>query len=135
VTSYGLGDRGLILGRGRDYFSLRHHTQTGSGAHPVSYLMGTGGSYPRVKQPEGEGDHSPHFGAEVKKLWSCTYPSSYVFMAWCLVKHRDFTLLATRLAHRTLLTAEGDPCKKRGSSLCSTLNCSLRSTHNLPFWP
>jgi hypothetical protein len=30
-------------------FSFLHVVQTGSGAHPVSYPMGTGGSFPRVK--------------------------------------------------------------------------------------
>jgi hypothetical protein len=28
-------------------FSPLHSVQTGSGAHPASYLMGTGGSFPR----------------------------------------------------------------------------------------
>jgi len=27
------------------YFSLSHRVQTGSGAHPASNVMGTGGSY------------------------------------------------------------------------------------------
>jgi hypothetical protein len=30
-------------------FSLRHRVQTGSGAHPASYPMGTGGSFPAGK--------------------------------------------------------------------------------------
>jgi hypothetical protein len=33
----------------RQEFSLLHVVQTGSGAHPVSYPMGTGGSYPGGK--------------------------------------------------------------------------------------
>jgi hypothetical protein len=43
-------------------FFLRYHVQTGSGAHPASYEMGTG----------GEADHSPPFSAEVKDAWRCT---------------------------------------------------------------
>jgi hypothetical protein len=31
-------------------FSLLHSVQTGSGAHPVSYQMGTGGSFSRFKE-------------------------------------------------------------------------------------
>jgi hypothetical protein len=30
-------------------FSLRHRVQTGSGTHPTSYEMGTGGSFPGNK--------------------------------------------------------------------------------------
>jgi hypothetical protein len=30
-------------------FSLHHHIQRDSGAHPASYSMGTGGTYPREK--------------------------------------------------------------------------------------
>jgi hypothetical protein len=41
-TGYGLNDRSSIRGRGQK-FSLRLHLQTGSGAHPASYPMGTGG--------------------------------------------------------------------------------------------
>jgi hypothetical protein len=31
------------------FFCLRHRVHTGSGAHPVSYSMGTGGSFPGDK--------------------------------------------------------------------------------------
>jgi len=34
----------FLVGSGN--FSLRHHVQTGSGAHPSSYAMGTGVSFP-----------------------------------------------------------------------------------------
>jgi hypothetical protein len=41
--------------------------QTGSGAHPASYPMGTGGSFPGVKaRPGRDADHSPRSSAEVK---------------------------------------------------------------------
>jgi hypothetical protein len=43
------------------YFFL-HSVQTGSGAHPGSYLMDTVG----VKRPGHEADHSPTSSAEVK---------------------------------------------------------------------
>jgi hypothetical protein len=41
-----------------------------------------------VKRPGREADHSPPSSAEVS-AWSCTCTPQYVFMAWCLVKHRD----------------------------------------------
>jgi hypothetical protein len=49
ATGYGLDDRGVgvrVLVRPR-IFSLV--VQTGSGAHPASYLIGTGGSFPGGK--------------------------------------------------------------------------------------
>jgi hypothetical protein len=42
-----------------------------------------------VKRPGCEADHSPPSSAEVKNAWSYTSTPQYVFMAWCLVKHRD----------------------------------------------
>jgi hypothetical protein len=44
-----------------------------------------------VKRPEREADHLPPSNAEVKNAWCYTSTLQYVFMAWCLVKHRDFT--------------------------------------------
>jgi hypothetical protein len=38
----------MVPGRGWD-FSLCHHVQTGYGAHPASYPMGTESSFPRGK--------------------------------------------------------------------------------------
>jgi hypothetical protein len=41
--------------------------QNGSGAHPASYPMGIRGSFPGVKRPGREADHSPTSSAEVKE--------------------------------------------------------------------
>jgi hypothetical protein len=46
-------------------FPLHHRVQTGSGAHPVSYPMGTVGSFPGVKRAGREADHSPPYSADV----------------------------------------------------------------------
>ena len=45
--------------------------QTGSGAHPASYTVGTG-SFPGVKRPERGVDHSPHLRQRIKEEYSCT---------------------------------------------------------------
>jgi hypothetical protein len=42
-----------------------------------------------IKQPGQEANHSPPSSAEVKNAWSYTSTPQYVFIAWCLVKHRD----------------------------------------------
>jgi len=50
-TGYGLDDRmiGVRLPAEAGYFSLRYRVQTGSGAHPPSYPMGTAGAFPAGK--------------------------------------------------------------------------------------
>jgi hypothetical protein len=48
-------------------FSLRHHVQTGSGAHQDSYPIGIGGSFPGGKAVGREAVHSPSSSAEVKE--------------------------------------------------------------------
>jgi hypothetical protein len=65
----GLDDRGSIPYR--DFLSLHHRVQTGSGAHPASYPMGTWGSF--------------EAGA-----WSYTSTPLYVFMAWCFIKYKIY---------------------------------------------
>jgi hypothetical protein len=57
--------------RARNY-RLLEGVQTGSGAHPASYPMGTGALSPGVKRPSREAEHSSLFSAEVKNGWSYT---------------------------------------------------------------
>jgi hypothetical protein len=62
--------------------------------------MGTGAPSLGVKQPGREADHSPPSSAEVKNAWSYTSTPQYLFMGWCLVKHRDnFTFFYLYLTH------------------------------------
>jgi hypothetical protein len=51
ALGYGLDDRGsrVRFPAGAGNFSLHHRVQNGSGAHPSSYPMGTGGSFPGDK--------------------------------------------------------------------------------------
>jgi hypothetical protein len=71
ATGYGLDDRGVGVpspGGGKNFhFSMSFRPF--SGAHPASYPMGTGGSFPGVKRQGREADHSPPARAEVKKTW------------------------------------------------------------------
>jgi hypothetical protein len=69
VTDYELDDRAIEVRSptGAEDFSSSPCIQTGSGAHPASYPMGTGGSFPRGKsRPGRDADHSPPSSAEVK---------------------------------------------------------------------
>jgi hypothetical protein len=48
-------------------FSSSLCVQTGSGAHPASCTMGTGGPFPgRKERPGRDADHSPPSSAEVE---------------------------------------------------------------------
>jgi hypothetical protein len=64
VSDYGLDDRAIKVRSptGAEDFSSSPRVQTGSGAHPASYLMGTGGK----ARPGRDADHSPPSSAEVK---------------------------------------------------------------------
>jgi hypothetical protein len=49
-------NRGSIPGRSKDFYFL-HRVQTGSGAHPASYLMKNGGTLLGVTREGREADH------------------------------------------------------------------------------
>jgi hypothetical protein len=58
---------GVRVPAGAGNFSLHDRVQTGSGAHPTSYPMGTRGSSLDVKRPGREAEKSPPYSAEVKE--------------------------------------------------------------------
>jgi hypothetical protein len=63
VSDYGLDDRaiGVRSPAGAKDFPSNLCVQTGSGAHPASCPMGTGGPFPGGKaRPGRDADHSPH---------------------------------------------------------------------------
>jgi hypothetical protein len=87
-SSWGYSSVGIATGYGLEFesrwgkkFSFLHIVQTGSGVHPTSYKIGTGGSFPGVKRQGREADHSLPTSAEVKKMWIYTSTPPYVFMA------------------------------------------------------
>jgi hypothetical protein len=68
VSVYGLDDRaiGVRSPAGEKDFSSILYVQTGSGAHPASCSVGTGGPFPEGKvRPGRDADHSPPSSAEV----------------------------------------------------------------------
>jgi hypothetical protein len=69
VSDYGLDDRAIEIRSptGAEDFSSSPCVQTGCGAYPASYPMGTGGRFPRGKAwPGRDADHSPPSSAKVK---------------------------------------------------------------------
>jgi hypothetical protein len=69
VSGYGLDDRaiGVRSPAGAKDFSCSLCVKAGSGAHPASCTMGTGGPFPRGKaRPGRDADHLPSSSAEVE---------------------------------------------------------------------
>jgi hypothetical protein len=69
VSDYGLDNRAIDVRSttGAEDFSSNPCVQTGSGAHPVSNPMGTGGPFSGGKaRPGRDADHSPPSSADVK---------------------------------------------------------------------
>jgi hypothetical protein len=81
-------NRHSILGRGKR-FPVLHGALIGCEAHPVPFPMRTAVPSPDLKRPRREPDLSPLSSADVKNGWSYTSAPLYVFMGWCLSKHRD----------------------------------------------
>jgi hypothetical protein len=69
MSGYGLDDWAIEVrspAGAKDFFSSLC-VQTGSGAHPASCTLGTGGPFPGAKaRPGRDADHSPLSTAEVE---------------------------------------------------------------------
>jgi hypothetical protein len=65
------------------YFQHSQHmmNQTGCGVNPVSYPMGTGGSFLGLMQPGREADHSPPSSTEVT-IVRCYTSASQSVSSW-----------------------------------------------------
>jgi hypothetical protein len=86
ALGYGLDDRGrsVRFPAGAGNFSLHRRVQNGFGAHPASYSMGTWGQSGR-----GVKLTTHLYLVPRSRMRGATPPlPQYVFMAWCLVKHR-----------------------------------------------
>jgi hypothetical protein len=93
IWSYG----GRLFLTGRSGFDSRRglgiflfFTASRPALEPIQWVSGA--LYPRAKRPGREADHSHHFSAEVKNAW-CYISAPFVFMVWCLVKHRNNFIL------------------------------------------
>jgi hypothetical protein len=77
----GIGVQGIVL------FSTV--SRSALGTHQSRYPVGTWGSRTAVKLPGHEPDHSSPSSAEVKNVWLYISTPQYVFVAFCLIKHRN----------------------------------------------
>jgi hypothetical protein len=83
----------FIMHAGIFLFTTASRTALGPTQPPIQWVPGALSL--GVKRQDREADHSHPSSAEVKNAWSHIFTPQYVFMAWCLLKHRDnftFTL-------------------------------------------
>jgi hypothetical protein len=85
----GLNDRRFESrqGLGIFLFTIASRPALGPTQPPIQWVPGALSL--RVKGPGREADHSPPSSTEDNNVWSYTSTPQYVFMAWCLFKHRD----------------------------------------------
>jgi len=72
VTRLWVDDQHSIPSRVTDFFLFTTASRQVLGAHSASNPVGTWGSFPEVKWPGHDADHSPPSNAEVKITWCHT---------------------------------------------------------------
>jgi hypothetical protein len=89
ATGYGLDDsRSSSPGKVKNFhFSISSKLALGHIQPPIQLVPGT--LFPDVKSQGREADHSPRTNAKVKKTWIYTSTPPHIFMAYCLIKHKD----------------------------------------------
>jgi len=88
-----IGVLGFVSRRGLDIFLFSTLSRQALGPTQPPIKRNPGVLSPWVKRQEREADYSHPSSVEVKNSWSYTSTPQYVFIAWCLVKHRDnFTI-------------------------------------------
>jgi hypothetical protein len=97
---------------GAGHFSLHHCVQTGSGAHPAFYPMGTRSSFLGVKQPGREDDYTP-LSRAVKNAWShISTPPIHLHGVVLNLPPRDNFTLCFYVSTRFLIQNDIKPLKK-----------------------
>jgi uncharacterized membrane protein len=108
---------------GAGIFSLHHWVRPCSGVHTASYPMGTSGSFPGVRRPGCEADHSPPSSSRAKSAWSYTSSPQYAFMAWCSVKKSTVTAFSfpggKGVKRQGRETNHSPPSSSRAKNTCS----------------
>jgi hypothetical protein len=85
------------------------------------------GLSPGVKRPGREADHSTP-RAKVKNAWRYNSTLQYVFMVWCLVKHRDNFTFTLPSGYTTFILNILDVVKvKVKVSLCLTKHHAIKT--------
>jgi hypothetical protein len=96
ATGWTIGILGFNTRRGLGIFIFTTASTTALGpTQPIQWVPGALSL--GVKRLDREADHSPPSSAKVKNAWSYTSTPPYVFLVWCLVKHRDNNFTSTLL--------------------------------------
>jgi hypothetical protein len=91
AIGYGLDNQGIGVqfpARAR-HLSLLYNGKTVFGVLPAFCSVGTGALSPDVKRQGPEAGHPLPSSSEFKNEWSYASVPSYIFMVWCLIRHKD----------------------------------------------
>jgi hypothetical protein len=97
-------DRGSVPGKDSFLFATVSRPSMGPTQPPSQWVLG-------AKPPGCEADHSSPSSAEVKNAWSYTSIPPYVFMVWCLIKHRMDKHGNATNAHQVRLISHHTECR------------------------
>jgi len=98
--------------QGQEFFHFTTAYRPALGLTQPPLQRAAGAHIPWLKRYTHEAHHSRSASAEVKNAWSYTSTTPHVFIAWCLVKHRDsFTFYTS--------------CNKRWTERDGFMNCSI----------
>jgi hypothetical protein len=120
-------------GLGIFFFSTVSRPALGPTQPPIQWVLGS--FSPGLKQLGCEADHSPISSAKVKNVWHYTSTPQYVFMAWCLVKHRDsfnFTFYENISSIKSIHLSY---CPNKTSVFWSPPNTTIHSPWTVAEWP
>jgi len=84
LSNHQVDGRFVCSGLGIFLFTTVSRPALGPTHPPIQWVLK--GSFPGVRQPDLEADHSPPSSAAVKNAWSYTSTPQYVFMALCSIK-------------------------------------------------
>lgn len=124
VNDWGNGVK--FLAGGED-FSLLHNIQISFEVHPASYPTDTGGSSLRIQWLWHKDDHPIPSSSEIKNTYVYSSTPPYVFMEWCLNKHRDNFNFSYNWVNRILSYLWLVPAGKTLTALMS--NCNWSCVH------
>jgi hypothetical protein len=89
------------LGKAIFLFYIRSRPAVGSTQTPIQWYRG---AFPASELLGGAGDHSPTSSAELMNAWIYISTPPYVFMAGCLIKHRENVTILFLAASQSLET-------------------------------
>jgi hypothetical protein len=127
VSGYGLDDRAIEVRSSAEAKDLSSSlcVQTGSGAHPLSCTLGTGGPFAGGKvRPGRDADHSPHLMPGSRRSRSTSVACSGTALAFYILIGAGMTF-KNKKKFRCDIPAYTGPFKALASEWCMNVICLM----------